>query len=60
MALDTVQDYIDRARVLLLDEVEDYRYSTESLVDALNEGILEMRRLRPDLFLDYFRTAIPE
>lgn len=60
MALDTVQDYIDRARVLLLDEVEPYRYPTADLVENLNMGILEARRLRPDVLFAYLRTAPPE
>jgi hypothetical protein len=60
MALDTVQDYIDRARVLLLDQVEPYRYPTEDLVENLNMGILEMRKLRPDLLLSKFRTTLPD
>lgn len=59
MALDTVQDYIDRARVLLLDKVAPYRYTDEELVENLNTGILEARRLRPDLFKNYFRTTLP-
>jgi hypothetical protein len=60
MALDTVQDYIDRARVLLLDEVEPYRYSTADLIENLNMGILEARRLRPELFLADFSAPLPE
>lgn len=60
MALDTVQDYIDRARVLLLDEVEPYRYPTADLVENLNMGILETRRLRPDVLQSYFRTSLPD
>lgn len=60
MALDTVQDYVDRARVLLLDQVEPYRYPTTDLVEALNEGILEARRLRPDLLKTYLRTSLPD
>lgn len=60
MALDTVQDYIDRARVLLLDTVEPYRYPDIDLVEALNMGILEARRLRADLFKSYFRTTLPD
>lgn len=59
-ALDTVQDYVDRARVLLLDEVEPYRYSDTDLVEALNMGILDARRVRPDLFKSTFRSALPE
>lgn len=61
MALDTVQDYIDRARVLLLDQVgPDYRYPDVDLVEHLNEAILEMRRLRPDILMAYFKTTLPE
>lgn len=60
MALDTVQDYVDRARVLLLDEVAPYRYPTDDLVAALNLGLLEVRRLRPELVRSYFSTTIPE
>ena len=54
-ALDTVEDYINDARVLLQDTVDaPYRYSDASLLQALNLGIYEARRLRPDLFLDQF------
>lgn len=60
MALDTVQDYVDRARVLLLDQVEPYRYSTSDLVEALNMGVMEARRLRPDLFKSFFRSTLPD
>lgn len=60
MALDTVQDFVDRARVLLLDQAEPYRYPTTDLVASLSEGILEARRLRPDLLQSYFRTALPD
>lgn len=60
MALDTVQDYVDRARVLLLDSVEPYRYTDANLVENLNMGILEARRLRPELFRNYFRTTLPD
>lgn len=61
MALDTVQDYLDRARTLLLDTYDGpYRYSTEDLVEALNMGILEARRLRPELFQASFRTTLPD
>lgn len=60
MALDTLQDYIDRARVLLLDQVEPYRYPTLDLVEGLNFAILEARRLRPDLMRAFFRTSLPD
>lgn len=60
MALDTVQDYVDKCRTVLMDTVVPYRYSTASLVENLNDGILEMRRLRPDLLRAYVRTSLPE
>lgn len=60
--LGTVQDYIDRSRTLLLDTVEPYRYPTNDLVQALNMGILEARRMRPDLLRGFFRASagLPE
>lgn len=60
MALDTVQDYVDRARVLLQDQVAPYRYPDADLVENLNMGILEARRLRPELLKNYFRTTLPD
>lgn len=60
MALLTVQDYIDRARELLLDQIEPYRYTDSELIEALNMGIMEGRRLRPDLFTSFFRTDLPD
>lgn len=59
MALDTVADYVRDARVLLQDTVAEYRYSNDELVEALNLGILEIRRLRPELVRSYFRTSLP-
>ena len=60
MALGTVQEYVRQARVLLQDTVEDYRYPTVDLVDALNRGFLEIRRLRPELVRSYFKTGLPD
>jgi hypothetical protein len=59
MALDTVQNYVDRARVLLQDQVVPYRYPDADLVEALSEGIMEVRRLRPDVLRGYLRTTLP-
>lgn len=54
-ALATVGDYIKEARRLLQDEVSAvYRYPDVDLVDALNIGLTEVRRIRPDLFLPKF------
>jgi hypothetical protein len=60
MALDTVSDYIASARRLLLDEIDPYRYPSADIVDALNMGVQEMVRLRPDLFFKAMRSsAVP-
>src|SRR5262245_54429235 len=56
-ALETVGQYIEEARRLLQDEVTPYRYPQNDLIDALNIGLLEARRLRPDLFLPVFTIA---
>jgi hypothetical protein len=60
MALSTVQDYVDRARVLLQDQVAPYRYQDAELVAALGLAILEIRRLRPDILKAFFRTSLPD
>jgi hypothetical protein len=48
-ALETVGQYLEEARRLLQDEHVPYRYPTDDLVDALNIGLMEARRLRADL-----------
>jgi hypothetical protein len=50
-ALETVQEYIDEARVLLQDTRVPYRYPTDQIVSALNMALLEARRYRADLFI---------
>jgi len=57
-ALDTVGKITDYARVLLQDTLEPFRYPTANLIDNLNVGLLDVRRLRPDLFL-YTSTDVP-
>ena len=53
--LDTVAKYVTSARVLLQDDgTSPYRYSDVELVLALSFALLEARRLRPDLFINYF------
>lgn len=57
--LETVQDYITDARVLLLDKIYPYRYSDDSLVTALNLSLQTARRLRADLFVHRGNTYVP-
>lgn len=58
MALNTVAEFVEQTRVLLQDTVADYRYPTNEIIMALNMGLLEARRLRPDLFIET-ATEIP-
>lgn len=60
MALLTVQDYVDQARILLLDQVSPYRFPDADVVEALNMAVMEARRLRPDLFTTFFRSDLPD
>lgn len=53
-ALENVGQYLTEARRLLQDEHDPFRYPDADLVDALNIGLLEARRLRADLFLPIF------
>jgi len=50
-ALDTVANYVSSARTLLQDATSPYRYSDADLVLALNLGVYEARKARPDLFI---------
>ena len=59
MTIRTVEGLIAQARVLLLDTIVEYRYSDDELLEALNISLLEIRRIRPDLFL-LDPTTIPE
>ena len=48
----TYSQVIERARRILQDEdATNYRYSDQSLLDSVNDAILEVRRVRPDLFI---------
>jgi len=58
MALTTVEHYVDMARRILQDTVEEYRYEDQIYLDGLNTGLLEMRRIRPDLFASDFTAAV--
>jgi hypothetical protein len=49
--LGTVAKLIADARTLLQDVIPEYRYDDASLVRALNETLLDARRLRADLFV---------
>jgi len=53
--LTNVGNIIAQVRTLIQDTDNSsgqYRYSTDSIVTALNQGVMEMFRIRPDLFLE--------
>ena len=58
----TIDDAILEARRILGDSNTDvgYRYSEDMLVRALNSALLEMRRLRPDLFRSYYGVGLTQ
>lgn len=58
MALETVADLVDTARVLLQDRVEPFRYETGQLVVALNIALQDARRIRPDIFVPKFEIPV--
>lgn len=60
MALDTIADYLAETRALLQDLIAPYRYEDSALVGYLNQGIQESRALRPDLWLLYLTTTLPQ
>lgn len=59
----TFQSIIDEARVLLNDEVMDEstvtRYTATQLLGYARQGLVEARRVRPDLFLSNLTGAFP-
>lgn len=55
----TVGDVLKRVREILQDAAGT-RYTTEELIAYLNEAVLEVRSIRPDLFVFKFQTGLPE
>jgi len=53
--ISVVGDVVDQVRTLMQDTDNSsgqYRYSTDSIVTALNQCMLDLYRMRPDLFLE--------
>jgi hypothetical protein len=60
----TLGTVISQARTLLQDVTPTvngtYRYTDQDLVDNFNGAMIEARKIRPDLFLQYgLRTPLP-
>ncbi len=57
----TYQSAITAARSIVQDlDSDDYRYTDEQFIAALNMAISEVRRLRPDAWAGTFLAAIVE
>jgi hypothetical protein len=55
----TVGDVKARAKSILKDKVDPVRYPEADLLNAVNDALLEVRRIRPDLYLSKsFKVAI--
>lgn len=54
--LQSVGDFLDQVRILLQDvdnsPSSGYRYSTDSIILCLNQGMIDLYRMRPDIFID--------
>ena len=55
----TINDAISEARVFLQDTVEPYRYPTEQLLAYLNNGLYELKRIRPDAWIFSLSGDLP-
>lgn len=56
----TVEQILDGARRILNDEVLPYRNSQDDLLSFLNNGLYELKRIRPDAWIGYFGKDLPE
>lgn len=68
-AFNILGDVVAQVRILLQDTDTlggEYRYSDDSIVTNINMGLLEMKRIRPDIFLELnfqvpeFNVAVPD
>lgn len=55
----TVQTYSDDVRVLIKDTVRPFRYTDDAFLAALNLVMMEVRRLRADLFVTQYGSEVP-
>lgn len=55
----TVQDVIDRTSGDVLNDVANGRYTIAQIVGYVNDAVLEVRNLRPDLFVGALSTDLP-
>ena len=60
----TLNEVVDETRRILQDTVDTapggFRYENEAYITALNFGIIEMRRIRPDIFVGKYDQPLPK
>ncbi|RLC18911.1 MAG: hypothetical protein DRI24_01710 [Deltaproteobacteria bacterium] len=56
----TVEQILGGARIILQDLVLPYRNSQDDLLSALNAGLYELKRIRPDAWLTYYGQELPQ
>lgn len=54
----TLDSLVDETRLMLKDRRVPYRYTQADILNALNSGFNEAKRLRPDVFFDSSGVAI--
>lgn len=57
--LETVEDYVNDARVILQDVIPGYRYADDELVTALNVAFQMARGMRADIFVYNYGPHTP-
>jgi len=57
--LNTVKDYVDDIRVILLDKTLPFRYTDDEIMVGFNTALLDARRVRADLFVHRHGTEVP-
>lgn len=55
----TVLDVKTRVRSILKDNVDPERYNDTDMLNAINDALLEVRRVRPDLYLKRANFVVP-
>jgi hypothetical protein len=53
----TATAYVAHTRLMLQDTIAPYRYPDDTIIRALNLGLDEMARIRPDIYLDLKYSA---
>jgi hypothetical protein len=55
----TLDDLVAEIRLMLKDRREPYRYSQADVLEGINTAFREVKRLRPDAFVEYVTVTEP-